>query len=493
MISRATRLILVATWTVLAASAPAQEPAKKLDASGSTKPAPTTVIPREGCVTSECHPGIKDRPYLHGPARTNGCDGCHTLTDAAKHTFKPIRDRHEMCAFCHTPETPPGATRLHEPFAKNECLSCHDPHGSTESRLLRGERYADSCTACHKDMTGAHDRVHGPASVGACGACHEPHAARLPKLLREEGRGLCLKCHVRTDLEIRTKPVVHAPVLGDCQTCHDPHATDQPGLLTRDPAALCTECHQDIANKLSSATTQHAAATTKRACLNCHSPHASDHAALLKDTPQNLCFECHNQPVELPDGTKLVNMKKVIETGKSLHGAITQKGCVECHEIHGGGHRRLLTNEYPSDVYYPFSESSYALCFSCHDKQLVLLATTPNATNFRNGDLNLHYVHVNRDKKGRTCKLCHDAHAASRDKHIRDEVPFGKKGWKLPIRFVALPTGGKCSAGCHAAYEYNRDQPIIYPPLKLDGAWKGIDLSPGALAEPPPAKEPTKK
>ena len=155
------------------------------------------------------------------------------------------------------------------------------------------------------------------------------------------------------------------------------------------------------------------------------------------------------------------------------------------HEIHGGGHRRLLTNEYPSDIYYPFSESSYALCFSCHDRQLVMLANTSTATSFRNGDTNLHFVHVNRDKKGRSCKVCHDAHAASRDKHIREEVPFGPAGWKLPIKYESLPDGGRCSTGCHSPYEYNRVTPIVYPETKPDGAWKGEGIAPGSIIEPP--------
>ncbi len=493
MNARSSRIVLGLIALFGASAAVGQIQNKALDASGSTLPAPTTVVPREGCVTAECHPGIKAKAFLHGPVRASGCDGCHKLTDAPTHKFEAIRSKNEMCSFCHTPETPPGSM-LHEPYAKNECLSCHDPHGSSESRLLRGERYADACAACHKDMTGAHDRVHGPASVGACGACHEPHGARLPKLLKANGRELCLRCHVRTDLEIRTRSVVHAPVLGDCRTCHDPHATDQPGLLTSDPATLCTECHQDIAHTMAAATTQHAAVTTKRACLNCHTPHSSDHAALLKDDPKNLCFECHNQPVPLPDGTKLVNMKQVIESGKSLHGAITQRSCVECHEIHGGGHQRLLNNEYPSGLYYPFRESSYALCFSCHDKQLVMSPKTSGATAFRNGETNLHFAHVNRDNKGRSCKVCHDSHAASREKHIREEVPFGKAGWKLKIGYETLPEGGKCAAACHAAYEYNRVNPVTYPAMKLDGEWKGEGLAPGSLAEPEaPAKKGPRK
>jgi len=473
-------------WSLAAMAAPPQP--GKLDSTGSTLKAPTTIIPREGCVTTECHPGIKDRPQLHGPIRVNACEACHQLSDAATHKFQPTRERHELCALCHAPE-PSTNPVVHAPFAKGECLSCHDPHGSKGVRLLRGERYADTCAVCHADVTGAHDKVHGPASVGACGACHEPHTSMRPKLLNAEGRELCLKCHVRTGLEIESKPNKHAPALGDCRVCHAPHATDNPAILVADTATLCTSCHQDIANTLSKATTQHAAVTSKRACTNCHTPHASDHASLLKDEPKNLCFECHNQPIAMPDGSKLVNMKKLIETGTSLHGAVTQRGCVECHQIHGSDHRKLLVSAYPSELYYPFSESNYALCFSCHDKQLAMTPTTNSATGFRNGTTNLHYVHVNKDKKGRSCKVCHDAHASTHDKHIRDTVAYGPGGWNLPIKYQSTMNGGSCGGACHAPLEYNRVTPITYPPRAPDNTWKGDDLIPGSRADNPQPKD----
>jgi predicted CXXCH cytochrome family protein len=471
---------------------PPASPPIRLDPTGSTLPAPRIDVPREGCVTAECHPGIKSRPFLHGPIRVNGCDGCHQLTDAGKHTFTPVRDKHELCALCHAPQTTTDAF-THAPFAKDECLACHDPHGSNERRILRGEKYADSCAACHADITGAHDRVHGPAAVGACGACHQPHTSKLPKLLNASGRDLCLKCHVRTGLELENKRIVHAPLLGDCGVCHDPHATDHTAMLLEDSVKLCTQCHQDIAHTMETATTQHAAVTTKRACINCHNPHASDHASLLRQEPAQLCLECHNQPITLPDGSKLINMKKLLETRKSLHGAVTQRGCVECHEIHGGGHRRLLVNEYPSDLYFPFSESAYALCFNCHDKQLVQEATTTSSTGFRNGTTNLHYVHVSKDKKGRSCKVCHDAHAASQAQHIRDDVAFGPSGWKLPIKYKSLTDGGSCGGGCHAPYEYNRINPVKYQGLPPADAWKGEDLVPGSRATSPTAPKPDQK
>lgn len=485
-------LALLGMATLAARAQPAgdaQPPLKVLDSTGSTRPAPSTNVPREGCVTTECHPGIKAKPALHGPVRVNGCDACHRLTNESKHTFEAVRQRSETCTLCHAPEAAENPF-VHEPVARGECLSCHDPHGGTSTRFLRGQRYADTCAACHKDMT-SHDRVHGPALAGACGACHEPHSSKRPKLLNADGRDLCVKCHVRTGLEMDAKSVVHAPARGDCLVCHDPHSTDNPALLVENTAKLCTQCHQDIAHTIETATTQHGAITTNRACTNCHAAHASDHASLLKDEPRNLCFECHNKAIPMPDGTKLVNIKALIETGKSLHGALTQRGCVECHEIHGGGHRRLLTNEYPADIYYPFKESSYALCFSCHDRALVMDAKTVGATSFRNGDTNLHFVHVNKDKKGRSCRVCHDAHAASRDKHIRDNVPYGPGGWKLPIAYKTLPEGGSCGGACHAPLEYNRVTPIVYPPRKPDEEWKGDEMIPGTRAEPLP-QEPTR-
>ncbi len=454
---------------------------------------PTTAIAREGCVTAECHPGIKDHRLLHGPVNANACDSCHTLTDAAAHKFREVRARSAMCLLCHVVEIPTGAV-VHEPVAKGECLSCHEPHGSTEAAMLRGKRYADSCRTCHKDMTGGHDSVHGPASAGACGACHEPHASRLPKLLVAEGRDLCLRCHVTTGLEIETRRVVHKPALGDCRVCHAPHATDTPALLAAEPIVLCTGCHEEIAKTMGKATTQHAAVTTKRECLNCHAAHASDRPRLLKNVEKSLCFECHNTAIKLDDGTVLANIKDIVEHGKSVHGAIAERSCVVCHQIHGGEHRRLLTQEYPLGIYQSFSESAYALCFSCHDRQLAMTARSDAVTSFRNGDMNLHFVHVNRDQKSRSCRICHDSHAADRERHIRAEISYGPGGWKLPIKYERLADGGRCGAGCHPAFEYNRTTPVVYPPIPRDGAWKGADLVPGVRAEPPtiPPNQPRK-
>ena len=440
-------------------------------------PPPTVATPREGCVTADCHPGVKAARFLHGPVNVNACDSCHTLTNPAEHSFTIARTRRDLCTFCHQIEESTDEF-VHEPYAQGECLSCHDPHGSSERVMLRGRNYAESCVQCHGDVSGAHDQVHGPVAAGACGACHEPHSAPHRGLLTLNDRDLCLRCHVAVGEELDSMRFVHDPAAVDCRLCHDPHATDRAGMLQQEPEALCTSCHDDIARIIDGASTQHAAVTTDRSCLNCHSPHASNREAMLRDSAAALCFECHDKEITLEDGRVLKNMKAIIDSGTSLHGPVAQNNCTACHEIHGGGNDRLLTNEYPSSLYYPYSGNAYALCFSCHDRQMVLQEQNDAVTGFRNGKQNLHYVHVNQDERGRSCRVCHDSHASSRDHIIRDSIPYGPAGWKLPIGYTKTENGGTCNGGCHQPFSYDRVSPVKNKKAEDTGAWKGRGLVP---------------
>ena len=104
-----------------------------------------------------------------------------------------------------------------------------------------------------------------------------------------------------------------------------------------------------------------------------------------------------------------------------------------------------------------FDEKAYALCFECHEAAAFTDEETDSTTAFRNGQRNLHYLHVNRAVKGRTCRACHDPHASKNEKHIVESVPFGK--WRIPIKFESTSTGGSCQPGCHRPERYDREQP----------------------------------
>ena len=80
---------------------------------------------------------------------------------------------------------------------------------------------------------------------------------------------------------------------------------------------------------------------------------------------------------------------------------------------------------------------------------------TRTLTNFRDGNWNLHYLHVNKARRGRTCRACHELHASPDPLHIRERIQYGK--WLMPIHFEKTEMGGSCHPGCHSIKLYDRD------------------------------------
>jgi predicted CXXCH cytochrome family protein len=136
----------------------------------------------------------------------------------------------------------------------------------------------------------------------------------------------------------------------------------------------------------------------------------------------------------------------------------------------------LLKSAYPSSFYTSFSKEKY-ICFNCHDEKAFAEPRTLDATGFRNGNLNLHYRHVNR-KKGRTCRACHHHHSADRPKLIRKAVRFGTRAINIK-EYEKTETGGKCAPLCHSVVQYDRYDPVQNS-LKVT-LRKGADATPEEL------------
>jgi predicted CXXCH cytochrome family protein len=118
----------------------------------------------------------------------------------------------------------------------------------------------------------------------------------------------------------------------------------------------------------------------------------------------------------------------------------------------------MLRENFPAKFYAGYNPDNYKLCFMCHEKSLASDEKTTTLTAFRNGNQNLHFVHVNKTVKGRTCRACHDAHATNNPRHIRDSVPFN--AWRLPVGFEKNTGGGSCLPGCHKMYSYDRNHAV---------------------------------
>jgi predicted CXXCH cytochrome family protein len=193
----------------------------------------------------------------------------------------------------------------------------------------------------------------------------------------------------------------------------------------------------------------------------------------MKSEPVDVCMKCHQQDQKDPTGRVVKNVAVAMDPKSVKHGPIRDGNCSGCHETHGSNVSRLLAKPYPDAFYQSFAQEKYDLCFTCHDKQLVLTEKTANLTAFRNGNVNLHFVHVNREK-GRNCRSCHETHASTNELHVRNSVPFGK--WEMPIKFTKSDSGGSCSPGCHKPYAYDRNAPVDYQATP-----------PAPFAPPPPA------
>jgi len=439
---------------------------------------PTTRV--QDCTTAGCHAATTEHTFVHGPTSIGACSSCHDYVSPEAHTFTLKREGSALCTFCHIGADTPAGPVGHQPFTEGRCTDCHDPHGSQDRRLLKADTVADLCVSCHTDaIRGSH--VHSPAAQGACLGCHGAHGATNEGLLSMPPETLCLSCH--SDMRDRLEQSVHAhgPATQDCLLCHDAHASDFMDHLKRAPFELCSSCHEGPAKVAETAAFKHSAVTEGQACVNCHEPHASNHEGLMRDDPVGACLACHAKAITEADGRVIDSVDEIRKPGESLHGPVAQGACTGCHELHGSQHRFLLVANYTELFYDSYDEHNYELCFKCHSNELARNQTTTVDTRFRDGDKNLHYVHVNKPEQGRTCRTCHATHASKNPKHIAETVQFGE--WKLPLNYVPTETGGSCNSGCH--------RPAFYDRVNAAGGIQKKLAAPPASPPTPTAPDPT--
>jgi predicted CXXCH cytochrome family protein len=298
---------------------------------------------------------------------------------------------------------------------------------------------------------------HAPFEAGECSLCHEKDDPKAPGPVKGKIDELCFGCHDGVQELMAGSVTKHPPALDACTSCHNPHNSKQKKGLVQPMPGLCYGCHADFAAKIRGFPVKHAALEQGASCLNCHNPHGSKVEHLLAQLPYDLCVNCHAQDgLKDEQGKALTNIKSLLEKNPVLHGPVEAKDCSSCHMPHGGENFRMLVLAYPAKFYAPYDKKNYELCFSCHNDQAIEKPQTTTLTGFRDGDKNLHYVHVDRADNGRTCRACHEVHAAEQVHIIRNGVPYGSKGWILPLHYEPTPDGGSCAKTCHATRTYDR-------------------------------------
>jgi predicted CXXCH cytochrome family protein len=381
-----------------------------------------------------------------------------------------------------------------------QCTSCHDPHSDRVQKFLV-EPIQDGtlCVACHV-KNGWSESSHaisaatwngqgddpwpgsqfGTVGENACLSCHTPHAAPHPErlLVRDPEENVCLVCHngnvARTDVRAQLLKANHHPVeetsgihdpLEDplsmsrhvsCADCHNPHAVNStsasPPLVTGaqqhvrgvdlggSPVAeaqfayeICFKCH-GLAEALSPRVIRHDNVTNVR--LEVHSSNLSYHPVTaigtnpgaitllppLTPSSQIFCHDCHNTDDKQSPGP---------DTAVGPHGSFNEP---------------ILEREYPLVDFVQESPAVYALCYKCHDRQIL-----EDNANFE------HKKHL--QNADAPCAACHDPHGSRNATHLINFLRFDAIGNSVVVpspstgrlEFNDLGAGrGECYLMCHA-------------------------------------------
>jgi DmsE family decaheme c-type cytochrome len=195
----------------------------------------------EACLT--CHAGNFDKANIRRSEHTLNdvpCTSCHSVHHSATPRFLLAKKQTELCYGCHAnirgQFEMPSRHRVNEGFM--QCSDCHNPHGTfaPETRMAARPRMVDSgllneepCLKCHIDKRGPFVYEHASVRVEGCATCHNPHGSTNARLLRRPVTAtLCLECHNGSgtgtrnngvDLQSATHNLLD-PKFQKCTTCH---------------------------------------------------------------------------------------------------------------------------------------------------------------------------------------------------------------------------------------------------------------------------------
>jgi DmsE family decaheme c-type cytochrome len=184
-------------------------------------------------VESSSHASFK--MGVHASTEAVNCLTCHSIHKAdPKSLHLNVKTTQALCQTCHPTQA---ASMQNKPFTHRpvvgimDCTSCHDPHGRPGRETLKWTRSGElPCLSCHSEKRGPfvfeHPKGLSAESASNCLSCHEPHGSSNPKqLVRARVDLLCLECHSRITANTLggQPPSFHdlsLPRYRNCTTCH---------------------------------------------------------------------------------------------------------------------------------------------------------------------------------------------------------------------------------------------------------------------------------
>jgi DmsE family decaheme c-type cytochrome len=268
----------------------------------------------------------------------------------------------EVCKDCHEAQYNKFMKSIHgkkaipgAPINRDGCESCHGP-GAQHVEKGGGRGVAifvfskkenstardSKCLACHENMRGVENwnlSKHKSFLV-TCDNCHSIHSAVPGKnYLKAQEPDLCFGCHrnIRTQFNKQSHHPIKEAFVGrqalKCSSCHNPMGTFDIKAMIR-ADSVNDLCYKCHAEKRGPYAFEHPPVTEN--CLNCHEMHGSNHSRLLTRKVPLLCESCHDTVGGRHNTDPYTNLHSFSGTATSGKNRFFGRGCLNCHgNIHG--------------------------------------------------------------------------------------------------------------------------------------------------------------
>lgn len=103
---------------------------------------------------------------------------------------------YETCTSCHKQIRSQLSKPSHHPIIEGriKCTDCHNPHGALSKAMVKSESTNGLCTSCHTEKRGPFIWEHPPVEEN-CLTCHNSHGSNHNRLLAEKAPNVCQDCH----------------------------------------------------------------------------------------------------------------------------------------------------------------------------------------------------------------------------------------------------------------------------------------------------------
>jgi DmsE family decaheme c-type cytochrome len=148
-----------------------------------------------------CHKETKDIPFWNLSKHQSAditCDNCHSIHSPVQRTIYLKAAEPDLCFSCHKNIMFQTNKQSHHPIreGKIECSSCHNTMGTPYDgkAMIKADTVNELCYKCHAEKRGPFAFEHPPVEEN-CLTCHDIHGSNHSRLLTRRVPLLCQSCH----------------------------------------------------------------------------------------------------------------------------------------------------------------------------------------------------------------------------------------------------------------------------------------------------------